>query len=212
VAAAVVPGIHGPQLIVLGGIDVDTMKSSDAVYTYKNPEDVQRHGEVEKEGNEMSSALGRWSELPIKLLRPRYRHTAAVHNGKLWVIGGIVKATAEEIEATAATVHAGAAPSNDNVEKYTASTECMDLNTGVWTAGPCMTTRRAIDVTAIVVNDELYVFGGNIGIPVASAEGGYKEVDALGTIEKLDESTNTFQQVQFQNITPPLFALAPHLP
>jgi hypothetical protein len=199
-AASVVPvsqpdGSTKKQLLVVGGIDIETMTSSDAIYAFKTPEEVQASGEGEDEGCELSSAVGKWKELPVKLLRPRYRHGAVVYEGKLWVLGGIVKATTEEAAATAASV--GATNSVDDVEKYTASTEYWDFATGNWTAGPCMTTKRAIDVTAVIVDGSMYVLGGNIGVPVASAEGGYKEVDPLGTIEKYDAQSNSFKQVRY---------------
>ena len=106
------------------------------------------------------------------MLTPRYRHATVVFEGSLWVLGGIVS------------VGAG--------EEYTSSTEIMDCQTGVWTAGPAMCARRAIDVAPIVVGGILYVVGGDVGQEVLPRTVGDK---LLGTIERYDPATKTFVEI-----------------
>lgn len=117
----------------------------------------------------LSAASGAWELQSNKMLTPRYRHAAVVFEGTLWVIGGIVK--------------------GDDGDEYTATTEKMDCSTGVWSAGPTMVARRAIDVAPIVVQGVLYVLGGNVGKTVCPREEAEKVV---GTIERYDSSSGQF--------------------
>ena len=116
-------------------------------------------------------AVGQWQLQPKKMLTPRYRHATIVFEGSLWVMGGIV--------------------SVDGVEEYTSSTELMDCHTGVWTAGPAMTSGRAIDVAPIVVAGVLYVVGGDVGKEVTPRIGD----KLLGTIEQYDPVSKTFSVI-----------------
>jgi Kelch motif len=113
-------------------------------------------------------AVGMWQLQPKKMLTPRYRHATIVFEGSLWVMGGIV--------------------SVDDGEEYTSSTEIMDCHTGVWTAGPVMCARRAIDVAPIVVGGILYVVGGDVGKEVLPRIGD----KLLGTIERYDPASKSF--------------------
>jgi Kelch motif len=82
----------------------------------------------------------------------------------------------------------GGIVSVDDGEEYTSSTEIMDCHTGVWTAGPVMCARRAIDVAPIVVGGILYVVGGDVGKEVLPRIGD----KLLGTIERYDPASKSF--------------------
>ena len=118
---------------------------------------------------DVSEDIGMWKLQTTKMLTPRYRHASVVFDGSMWVVGGIVR--------------------GDDGEEYTSTTELMDCKTGLWTAGPAMCARRAIDVAPIVVGGTLYIVGGNVGkevVPRGQAE------KVVGTIEKYDSITNMF--------------------
>ena len=116
--------------------------------------------------------IGGWEVQGSKMLTPRYRHAAILFEGFLWAIGGIIR--------------------GDDGEEYTATTEIMSCTTGIWSTGPTMCARRAIDVAPVVIKGVLYVFGGNVGkevVPRTEAE------KVIGTIERYNSATGQFTAV-----------------
>ena len=160
VAAAVVPTTSGDAIYVCGGIDVDSLVSTDKVYVYNALT------------GDAASGVGSWTSQNDTLLTPRYRHASVIFENNLWIMGGIVK-------------------SDDGVE-YTATTELMNCTTGVWSKGPTMCARRAIDVAPIVIRGVLYVLGGNVGKEVMPRG---QCVKIIGTIERYDSAKGEFVEV-----------------
>ena len=119
-----------------------------------------------------NSEIGGWEIQAMKMLTPRYRHAAILFEGFLWAMGGIVR--------------------GDDGEEYTATTEIMNCATGIWSAGPTMCARRAIDVAPVVIRGVLYVLGGNVGKDVEARS----EAESItGTIERYNSATGEFSTV-----------------
>jgi len=105
------------RIMLIGGMDGDG-KASDKVYEY-------------------DPLLHRFDVLP-PLPEPRFRHAAALRDGKVWVIGGLDAADA--------------AVASDK-------TFVFDLKAKAWSDGPA-TAVRHVDACAGVAGNELLVFGG----------------------------------------------------
>jgi len=158
----------GDKIFVTGGMDVTTMTPSAAVHVF-DPS-------VSAGGADGGGDVGAWVAAPQSMIIPRYRHASVVFQNKLWAVGGIIK-------------------NSYAMEEYTSTTECLDLAKNEWAPGPSLVARRAIDVSPLVVNNTLYIVGGDMKGVVHHSNACDKQSADWGTIERFDPEVQQFVTV-----------------